>query len=390
MKDQKNNVWMYVSIAAIILLLIVGSLFIIKSVNANKTGEKKYTGAEMLTLWSDDSPAKKQLIEYVEAVTKEGGEDYIPQVKRIAVFDMDGTLCSETNPTYFDYSLYMHRILEDDTYKGKATDFEKDVARRIYEAVINGGPADGIPTDHGKCIASSFEGMSVDDFENYIVAFADTPAPGYTNLTRGESFYQPMIQVIDYLLENDFSVYIVSGSDRFLARALVADNGKLNLPPSHIIGSDQSVVATAENGEDGLDYQFTNTDKPVLGGEFLVKNLKMNKVSVINREIGAQPVLSFGNTTGDQSMAEYTISNNPYRSLAFMVCCDDLEREYGNLKQAQDMYDLCDQYGWTSISMKNDWKTIYGENVEKTSDTKPNPFPIEQLNDDEAESDDAA
>ena len=102
-------------------------------------------------------------------------------------------MCSETNPTYFDYSLYMHRILEDDTYKGKATDFEKDVARRIYEAVINGGPADGIPTDHGKCIASSFEGMSVDDFENYIVAFADTPAPGYTNLTRGESFYQPMI-----------------------------------------------------------------------------------------------------------------------------------------------------------------------------------------------------
>ena len=79
MKDQKNNVWMYVSIAAIILLLIVGSLFIIKSVNANKTGEKKYTGAEMLTLWSDDSPAKKQLIEYVEAVTKEGGEDYIPR-----------------------------------------------------------------------------------------------------------------------------------------------------------------------------------------------------------------------------------------------------------------------------------------------------------------------
>ena len=61
MKDQKNNVWMYVSIAAIILLLIVGSLFIIKSVNANKTGEKKYTGAEMLTLWSDDSPAKKTI-----------------------------------------------------------------------------------------------------------------------------------------------------------------------------------------------------------------------------------------------------------------------------------------------------------------------------------------
>ena len=370
MKDQKNNVWMYVSIAAIILLLIVGSLFIIKSVNANKTGEKKYTGAEMLTLWSDDSPAKKQLIEYVEAVTKEGGEDYIPREKRIAVFDMDGTLCSETNPTYFDYSLYMHRILEDDTYKGKATDFEKDVARRIYEAVINGGPADGIPTDHGKCIASSFEGMSVDDFENYIVAFADTPAPGYTNLTRGESFYQPMIQVIDYLLENDFSVYIVSGSDRFLARALVADNGKLNLPPSHIIGSDQSVVATAENGEDGLDYQFTNTDKPVLGGEFLVKNLKMNKVSVIVREIGIQPVLAFGNSMSDASMLNYTINGNKYKALGFMLLCDDLVREYGNKAKADQMLRNCRKYGWIPVSMRDDWKTIYGKGVTRKEKLK--------------------
>ena len=383
---------MYVSIVSILLLLTVCCLFIVKSAKSNQqpVGETKPSGEEILTLWGDDSTAKKQLIEYVESVTKEGGEDYIPPVKRIAVFDMDGTLCSETNPTYFDYSLYMHRILEDDTYKGKATDFEKDVARRIYEAVINGGSSDGIPTDHGKCLASSFAGMRVDEFENYIYDFAGNPAPGYTNLTRGESFYQPMIQVIEYLQENDFSVYVVSGSDRFLARALVAKNGKLNLPPSHIIGSDQSVVATAENGEDGLDYQFTNTDKPLLGGDFLVKNLKMNKVSVINREIGSQPVLSFGNTTGDQSMAEFTISNNPYRSMAFMVCCDDLDREYGNLKQAQDMYDLCNQYGWHPISMKNDWETIYGENVEKTSDTKPNPFPIEQLDDTEAALDDAA
>ena len=43
MKDQKNNVWMYVSIAAIILLLIVGSLFIITPIRPLKrnTRERK-------------------------------------------------------------------------------------------------------------------------------------------------------------------------------------------------------------------------------------------------------------------------------------------------------------------------------------------------------------
>ena len=198
MKDKKNSVWMYVAFAAIVLLMAVSCLFVVKTINANKQnfGEKKRTGEEILTLWSDDAPAKKQLISYVEAVTKEGGADYIPVENRIAVFDMDGTLCSETNPTYFDYSLFMYRILEDEDYKGKASDFEKEVAQRIYDNVTGAGPSDGIPTDHGKCVASSFAGMSVDEFQDYVKAFSEKPAPGYDNMTRGESFYRPMLQVI--------------------------------------------------------------------------------------------------------------------------------------------------------------------------------------------------
>ena len=81
------------------------------------------------------------------------------------------------------------------------------------------------------------------------------------------------------------------------------------------------------------------------------------------QEIGQQPVLSFGNSSGDSSMAEYVISNNPYKSLAFMLCCDDLERENGSISKANDMYKLCETYGWLPISMKNDWTTIYGNGV---------------------------
>ena len=66
-------------------------------------------------------------------------------------------------------------------------------------------------------------------------------------------------------------------------------------------------------------------------------------------------------------MANYVINKNKYQSLAFMVCCDDLERERGNKKSADAMKENCQKYGWIPISMKDDWKTIYGENVKKKS-----------------------
>ncbi|MBO4351311.1 MAG: haloacid dehalogenase-like hydrolase, partial [Proteobacteria bacterium] len=78
---------------------------------------------------------------------------------------------------------------------------------------------------------------------------------------------------------------------------------------------------------------------------------------------GSQPVLSFGNSTGDASMAEYVITNNRYPSKAFMLLADDLVRENGNQAKADKMSKLCEENGWIPISMKNDWTTIYGEGV---------------------------
>ena len=165
-----------------------------------------------------------------------------------------------------------------------------------------------------------------------------------------------------YLQENDFTVYVVSGTDRFIVRGIV-DQSPLHVPMGQIIGSDETVVTRKQGGTDGLGYVFDDQDELVLGGEFIIKNLKMNKVAVIVQEIGVQPVLSFGNSTGDSSMAEYVTTGNPYRSLAFMLCCDDTERENGNTAKADKMYELCRQYDWIPVSMKNDWTTIYGDGV---------------------------
>ena len=62
-------------------------------------------------------------------------------------------------------------------------------------------------------------------------------------------------------------------------------------------------------------------------------------------------------------MCEYATTNNKYKSLALMLCCDDTVRENGNVEKADQMKQLCQQYGWVPVSMKNDWKTIYGDGV---------------------------
>jgi hypothetical protein len=103
----------------------------------------------------------------------------------------------------------------------------------------------------------------------------------------------------------------------------------------------------------------------VLAGQSIIKNLQTNKVTTLASEIGYQPVLAFGNSGTDASLLNYAISNNKYRSMGFMLLCDDLEREYGNEAKAEKMRTASEKNGWISVSMKNDWKTIYGEGVQK-------------------------
>ena len=325
-----------------------------KSITSSKSSDP-------LSLWNDSAKLKSELTSYVKDVTKEGGKDYIPVADRIAVFDFDGTLFNETDPYYFDFMLYMYRVTEDPEYKDKASDFEKEVANRIL-AVVNGAKDDALMQDHGRAIATAFQGMTIDEFNEYVRKFMQMDMPSYTGLQRGDGFYKPMLQVIDYLEANDFKVFIVTGTDYIINRGLVSNSTLLNTPMEQIIGSNQSIVGANQAGKDGFEYTLRD-DKVVLGNEFLIKNLNMNKVSAIVQKIGKQPVLAFGNSSSDASMLNYAINNNNYKAGAYMLCCDDLDRENGNTSKAEKMVKESEENRWTPVSMKNDWKTIYGDGV---------------------------
>ena len=318
-----------------------------------------------LDLWTEGAAASAELIAYMAAITDPESPDFIPVEDRIAVFDLDGTLFCETDPNYFDYMLLKYRVLDDPDYRDRASEFEREVAEKIRIQNETGASFPGLEVDHGRAVASAFAGMTISEFNDYIQEFKKQPMPSYAGMTRGEGWYRPMLQVVEYLRQNDFTVYVVSGTDRLIVRG-IACNSPLGLPNRQIIGSDETIVSSGQNGADGLNYVFTDGDELILGGEFLIKNLKMNKVSVIMQEIGQQPVLSFGNSTGDSSMAEFVTCNNPYKSLAFMLLCDDTERENGSIEKAEKMQSLCREFDWVPISMKNDWTTIYGDGMTYT------------------------
>ncbi len=363
MEKRINNsfIWKMISLILAVALIAVSVLY---AASGKKDAQPAPTDTSQtaLSLWNDGAAAATELLDYVKAVTTEGSADFIPVEDRIAVFDLDGTLACETDPCYFDHCIYYYRVMEDPNYKDEASDFEKEVAAEVKQFMDTGVSAENSMEHHGKGVASAFKGLTPEEFIDYVVEYAKTPSPGYNGMTRGEAFYKPMLEVVELLKANDFTVYVVSGTDRFIVRGLVKAS-PLDLPDRQIIGSDESMVATDQGKTDGLEYQFDDDDQLVMGGEFLIKNLDMNKVTVIQQEIGKQPVLSFGNSGSDSSMAEYTINNNQYKAKAFMLCCDDTERENGNPEKAQKMADSCKENGWTAISMKNDWKTIYGDNV---------------------------
>ena len=184
---QVSAIWRTVAILAICLCLVVSALWITGVGTKNDSpAETPVAGTATLSLWTENAEARTALISYIETVTDEKSPDFIPVDHRIAVFDLDGTLFCETDPNYFDYTLLVHRVLEDPDYKDKASDFERETALKIVEQNNTGASFTGLEVDHGECIASSFAGMTPDEFNAYVQEFKQLPMPSYDGMKRGE------------------------------------------------------------------------------------------------------------------------------------------------------------------------------------------------------------
>ena len=313
-------------------------------------------------LWNE-CESLSSLCEYVADVTNEKSSNFIPVEDRIVTFDMDGTFIGELYPTYFEYNILEYRVLDDPSYKDIAPDDVKEVAQIIRDHAREGT---SFPSDmdmrHAHAAAKAYAGMSIKDFDTYVKEYSKKTPFGFEGMTYATSFYKPMLEVFTYLEKNDFAYYVVSGSDRFICRSIVES---LGIAPNRVIGMDVELKSSKQGDEDGVKYTMDKDEELIRTDNLLIKNLKTNKVKQIEQEIGKTPVLSFGNSSGDCAMHNFCLGNTKYKSEAFMLVADDDVRDHANLEEAARREALWKDSKYHIISMKNDFKTIYGDDVKK-------------------------
>ncbi len=348
----------WIALAVLAAAIVFAVLFLLNGNQAgSQTGNQTAAAPALGQYWTEGSEAAQSLRDYVAKVTDpKDTANYIPEKDRIAVFDMDGTLVCETYYTYFDTMMFIEYCLKD--HPERVTDELKQAAIEIKPGYTAG-------EELARNFAKAYAGMTMEEFYDYVVEFGKKETASFTNMRYCDNTYLPMAEVVKYLYENGFTIYVISGTERTTTRAVVANSlFRDYVTPNHVIGTDFEVKQPGHETEaSNMNFKYENGDELVLTGGFIQKNLNSNKAIYIEREIGQRPVLAFGNSGSDTSMMNYTIdSRNPYPAQAYMVVADDSVREWGR----QDWETKSEEYrakGYIPISMKNDFAQIYPEGI---------------------------
>ena len=306
-----------------------------------------------LPSWNDGA-AKKALVDFVRSTTTQGSAKFVPPPERIATFDQDGTLWVE-HPMYSQVMYCLDRVPAIVKAKPELAKVEpfKTVMSGDREAIAK------LPMkDLEKILVATLTGMSVDDFNAEAKKWLATARDPRWKRPYTELTYLPMQEVLKYLRANGYKTYIVTGGGQDFVRVYAEQT--YGIPPEQVVGS-----------AGGTKYGYDKSGRPFLTKEpkLLLNDNNAGKPEGIHMMIGRRPYAAFGNTAGDQQMLEYTTAGDGAR-LAMLVLHDDAKREYAygpaqglrNTKVGaftQKLYDEAKKKGWTVISMKDDWKTIF-------------------------------
>lgn len=306
------------------------------------------SAADPLPSWNEGS-SKDAIIAFVQKVTTEGTDSFVPIAQRIAVFDNDGTLWCEAplpNQAAFAFDEIKRLLPDRPQWKDNpsvAALLRGDVS--VLRADNNAGLIELLALTHA--------GMTTDEFDrrvqNWLVT-ARHPKFGcpYTGVV-----YQPMLELLVYLRANDFQTWIVSGGGQDYMRVFAEQT--YGIPPQQVIGSFGKLKYEQTDGVPTLTKTI----------ESLFVDDKEGKPVGIAQFIGRRPIACFGNSDGDQAMLEYTTIANPLPSLGLIVHHTDDVREYaydsdppstGKLTTALE---VAHQRRWVVVDMKDDWKVVF-------------------------------
>ena len=305
--------------------------------------------SEPLASWNDGA-TRDAVLGFVERVST----DCVPPEERVAVFDNDGTLwCEKPLPIQADFILRRLYEMADadpalrERQPWKAA-YERDYGwlGTVMEEHYKGDDTnvrtllEGVLAAHG--------GISVDEFEEQADSFLRTAK--HPTLDRGylECAYAPMVELLRYLDANGFSNYIASGGGRDFMRPI--SDELYGIPLDRVIGSSTALDYT------GGDGGGTIVRKP----EADVLDDGPQKPVRIWSRVGRRPLLAAGNSNGDIQMLDFT-QHADKPSLRLLVLHDDAEREFAYTAGAEASLERARTEGWTIVSVKNDWSTVFAD-----------------------------
>jgi len=301
---------------------------------------------DSLPSWND-GPAKAAIVDFVARVTAEGGPDFLPVRERMATFDNDGTLwCEQPLPVQLFFVLDRVKALAPEHPEWQSEEPFRSVLAGDIKAALASGEAGLV-----KLGMATHASMTTDEFDKIVTDWLATARHPALKRPYTELVYQPMLELLAYLRENGFKTYIVSGGGIEFMRTF--SEKVYGIPPEQVIGSSIKTKFEIRDGKPMIlrlaEIDFID-DGP-------------GKAVGIQKFIGRRPVAAFGNSDGDQQMLQWTAAGDGPR-FALLVHHTDAEREYAydrksSMGKLDKALDEAEARGWTVVSMKDDWKTIY-------------------------------
>ena len=305
-----------------------------------------------LASWNDGA-AKSAILDFVTAVTMEGGPAFVPAAERIATFDNDGTLWLE-KPAYTQVLHALRAIAQMAAENPELRDrqpfkavFEKDQAW-LDEVTLDYATESSAYRTLAAGFAAGLEGTAVEAFDADALEFLSTARDArfdrpYTQLT-----YRPMVELVHYLQSADFDVYLSSGLGRDFMRAVCEEIYRI--PRAMAIGSSVTFEYTEDAQGVAQVVRTREIEQPEDDGP--------GKPVHIHRAIGRRPIMAAGNSSGDVYMLKYATGHQG-RTLGLLVHHDDAGREYAYDGGAEEALRLAETEGWIVVSMKDDWKMVF-------------------------------
>jgi phosphoserine phosphatase len=290
-----------------------------------------------LASWRD-GPAKEAILGFVNRVTSRG-PDFVAVADRIAAFDNDGTLWVEQPlPPQFDFVFgkWAEEVKRDpslaDLQPYKAI-FERDPA--FFEGLATQEPA--VIESLLQAFARSWAGTTPQEFEAQVRAWTATARQPKLGVSYLDLVYQPMVELFDLLKDNGFRVFVCSGGGREFMRVFAEETW--GVYQENVIGS---------------AAEYTYTDGRIVRGEHVLGalNLGPGKPEHIFTHTGRLPVFAGGNADVDIEMLESA-------QFGLLINHDDAVREFAYTSSAEASLAKAAQAGWTVVSMKDDWSTVY-------------------------------